>query len=1196
MSAMYSYITTSFKASMVTQSLVCNFTGAKDRNLIITKGNQMEIHVLQSEGLLPITTVPFYGSVVSINAFKPSSSATEDVLFVLTERKHFCVLGWDPTTSNVITRATGNFRDRGRPMERVDVSFVDPGNRMIGMLLFEGFIKVLPIEDNKLKEAFNVRLETSKKLLDVQLLHCTARPTLCTLYEDSHGNRFISTHVIDMKEKDIIDGPWKFRNVELSSRIMIACPAPIGGVILIGDTRVTYFNYVDGKSITEVASVPAAQIVSYGILDPNGSRYLLGDIKGSLYVLVLGIDSNYIVTNVVIDYVGSTNIASSISYLDNGVVYIGSKHGDSQIIKLSSTDASGNCVHVLDSCTNIGPILDMALVQSEKQGYQQIVTCSGALANGSLRIIKSGIGMNLQAAIDVEGVKGMWSLRTSETCMFDKYLVQTFISETRILGIDNEEMSEAEIPGFLCDKSTLYCGNVHGNRLVQVVDCSVRLVDSTTLELVQELNVSPKCINLATGNLHQLVVCISGGEVVYYALNESNVYIQQTVAQLDQDIACVSIRSTTSLSSGAADSMDADNNAHNSLVARYGISDSKLLAVGMWTDNTVRLLSIPSLTEVLRVDLEVDTQARDIMLVSFDDVNSYLFIGFGDGSMNTYNVANVAGEVTLSCKRKVVVGSRPLYFKPFVSDGKLCVFVCTDRPTIIYSKKEGKLAFSTVNSDEITAMSPFDSELFPSCFALSSVSNLTICTIDNVQKIHVDTYNLGESPRRIIHHAASSIYVVLSEKIVKTDRGDELVNRILFFNDNSMDLLHFVELDRLETGVSLCCCTFKDSSAESIVVGTSYNLPDDIEPSKGRILVFDINPSDKRVTMTVTLDVKGGVLAVAPIHGKIVAGIGSTIQLFALSSGSDSAMEVGDKPAELNNAYLPCTLVHEFTHSGYILALFVKVKGDHILVGDILRSLTLLKYNEVDGSKCVLEEIARDYASNTMRACAIMHKEGHYIGAEDFGNIFILNDQSSPGQEPKSKLATSGEYHLSDHINVFCASTHNESQLESADPDLMDSAVNVRVNQRKYNSIFFGTVNGAIGAIIMLNETMFKFFTVVEKCMKSMLGSISGLSHEDSRMFQNNRRSSPKKNFIDGDLVERFLDLSHEDMQAAMKIINSELAEINSSNKSAVDASTSTSIGISSGTVLFGVNGADSFVPLTLDQCISRIEEVKKTW
>ncbi len=47
-----------------------------------------------------------------------------------------------------------------------------------------------------------------------------------------------------------------------------------------------------------------------------------------------------------------------------------------------------------------------------------------------------------QASLDVSGIKGTWSLRPSERSAFDKYLVQSFIGETRILCIDNEELAE----------------------------------------------------------------------------------------------------------------------------------------------------------------------------------------------------------------------------------------------------------------------------------------------------------------------------------------------------------------------------------------------------------------------------------------------------------------------------------------------------------------------------------------------------------------------------------------------------------------------------------------------------------------------------------------------------------------------------------------------------------------------------------
>ena len=46
----------------------------------------------------------------------------------------------------------------GRDLESGQSGFVDPENRVIGMLLCEGLIKIIPIEPTGLKEAFNARL------------------------------------------------------------------------------------------------------------------------------------------------------------------------------------------------------------------------------------------------------------------------------------------------------------------------------------------------------------------------------------------------------------------------------------------------------------------------------------------------------------------------------------------------------------------------------------------------------------------------------------------------------------------------------------------------------------------------------------------------------------------------------------------------------------------------------------------------------------------------------------------------------------------------------------------------------------------------------------------------------------------------------------------------------------------------------
>lgn len=65
--------------------------------------------------------------------------------------------------------------------------------------------------------------------------------------------------------------------------------------------------------------------------------------------------------------------AECITYLDNGVVYIGSRLGDSQLVKLNVVaDASGSYVQVMETFTNLGPIVDMCVVDLERQGQGQV--------------------------------------------------------------------------------------------------------------------------------------------------------------------------------------------------------------------------------------------------------------------------------------------------------------------------------------------------------------------------------------------------------------------------------------------------------------------------------------------------------------------------------------------------------------------------------------------------------------------------------------------------------------------------------------------------------------------------------------------------------------------------------------------------------------------------------------------------------
>ena len=130
-----------------------------------------------------------------------------------------------------------------------------------------------------------------------------------------------------------------------------------------------------------------------------------------------------------------------------------------------------------------------------------------------------------------------------------------------------------------------------------------------------------------------------------------------------------------------------------------------------------------------------------------------------------------------------------------------------------------------------------------------------------------------------IHNAILS---VTSERTIVSDRGEETSNRVLFFDDGgSMQELFVYELDVMEQGISLTSCVFQGSDKEYIVVGTALVIPEEQEPSRGRILVFEIlgerEGEDRRLNLAMEKEAEGAVFSVVVMNGKLVAGVGNKV-------------------------------------------------------------------------------------------------------------------------------------------------------------------------------------------------------------------------------------------------------------------------------------------------------------------------------
>jgi len=409
---MYSYVATSVKPTAVHHALVCQFTSSNDKNLIIGRGNHIEVHTFKENGLQQEQDISLFGRISSMACYRPAG-LDQDVLFVLTERKTFCILGYDNVNRKFITRASGNLKDRvGRELEYGYRTTVDPDGRMIGISIYQGTFKILPISGQNLKEAFNVRLEMLT-YCDIKFLYGCPRPTLCVLFEDNRRGKHIRTQIVDQRDKELQNGPWQHDNLDSTAHTLIPVSSPIHGVIVVGDRVIMYLN---GSGTLQSVVTDTSRMVTYCAIDADGTRYLLGDTNGVLYVLMLHtMNTNGILTvrSLSFDRVGVTSIPENLCYLDNGLLYVGSVFGNSQLIKLhapstattntmeNANKVTADVVEVLEVYPNIGPIVDMCVVQAERKGQNRVVTCSGAFKDGSLRVISSGVGIQEQVSCDL---------------------------------------------------------------------------------------------------------------------------------------------------------------------------------------------------------------------------------------------------------------------------------------------------------------------------------------------------------------------------------------------------------------------------------------------------------------------------------------------------------------------------------------------------------------------------------------------------------------------------------------------------------------------------------------------------------------------------------------------------------------------------------------------------------------------------
>lgn len=644
-----------------------------------------------------------------------------------------------------------------------------------------------------------------------------------------------------------------------------------GGLLVLGETSIKYIDDANNETISKPLD-ESTVFVAWEQVD--GQRWLLADDYGRLFFLMLVLDSQNEVEGWKIDYLGETSRASVLVYLGAGVTFIGSHQGDSQVIRIG--DGS---FEIIQTLSNIAPILDFTIMDlgtregdnythEFSSGQARIVTGSGAFNDGTLRSVRSGVGLEELGVLgEMDHITDMWSLQVASSGDFTDTLVATFVNETRVFRFSPEgEVEELdEFLGFNLSENTLLSCNLPGGRILHVTENGVCIADIESGMTTSSWIPNGQAITSASSNDENLVIVVGGQTMFVMDVKHDLKVTSEKDFGKDNQVSGVTIPS----------------------------SPSQVCITAFPQKAQVSVLSLEELTELQSESLGTTREAfpRAVVLAAIlADSPATLFISMADGSVVTFSYD--ADNHSLTGMNKLILGSEQPTFKKLPrGDGLFNVFATCEHPSLIYGS-EGRIIYSAVNSEGATRVCYFNTEAYPDAIAVATASDLKIALVDKERTTQIQTLPIKATVRRVAYSPAEKAFGIGTIK--RTLRsGAEIVESQFVLADEIMfrqlDAFDLRQDELVESVIRAEMSPQKSQSGEQasrdrFIVGTAYLDDDEEGPIRGRILVFEVD-ANRKLNLRAQQPVKGACRALAMMDNKLVAALVKTVSECRLDRG-----------------------------------------------------------------------------------------------------------------------------------------------------------------------------------------------------------------------------------------------------------------------------------------------------------------------
>ncbi|KAF1821431.1 uncharacterized protein K489DRAFT_432409 [Dissoconium aciculare CBS 342.82] len=1114
------YLAPIHRPSSVRHATRLSFLSADSDDLIVAKANRIELWTTEQRTpeevpvLVLQHTRAIYGRVTLLQKIRPATSTT-DHLFVGTDRYHYFTLSWDAEKKQLNTeKSYVDIAERtSRDSQTGDRINVDPSLRFMTLECYEGVINVIPIahagkgkrkavatqDIGELGDPIPVRvpelaIRSSCFLHKRQAGTKLANPELAVLHEDSENQCRVKVRELEFSsslrpsEEPSSAELEKCKEVngqiELGASHLIALPPPIYGMLIVGETSISYVDEWEYNVKDEVPLDEATVFVAWCAIDDQ--RFALADDYGKLYLLMVETDSRGEYKGLKIDVLGKTSRASTLVYLDGGRIFVGSHQGDSQLISIQPQS-----LEILQTFANIAPILDFTVmdmgnrssdapVNEFSSGQARIVTGSGAFQDGSLRSVRSGVGLEDRGdlgSLDAP-ILGVFGLHSSAAATQVDTLVVSFVAHTRVFVFSEEgDVEEVEqYRGFNLAESTLIASDLPGGRSIQVTGSSVLLTDAEG-GMVLDTWQAPASITAVSISNDAVLVSLQGATLILLDLSGSSV---QERARREfgnnEQVSCISMSPSL----------------------------SRTCVVGFWEGGKVAFLDLESLSTIaIEIVTEEGSVAvpRSLMVAKIlADQPATLFVGLADGNVVTYSIES--SNKLFASRKSIVLGTQQANFAVLPrADGLQNVFATCEHPSLIYGS-EGRIVFSAVTAEDTTCVCSFDSfEPYGRAIAIASNDQLKLATVDEERTTHVQDLYIEETVRRIAYSAELKGFGLGCIKRELTAGVETVSSHFKFVDEIAFKELDSFDLNEDEIIEAVIRAPLEDGSgetAERFVVGTSYLEEPEADSMNGRVIVLEVT-EDRRLKIVAERETKGACRCLDICQGHIVAALVKTVVMFSASHENSSVMRL-DKICSYRTATAPID---------------ISVTGNIIAVTDLMKSLSLIEYKPgIAGISGTLTEVARHF--DTLWGTSVANvAENTYLQSDAEGNLVVLQHEVNGfNASDRRRLRVTSEMLLGEMVNRIRRI------------DVVPTAGAVVIPRA-----FLATVEGSIylfaliapGKQDLLIRMQTKMAEMVQTPGNVPFGRFRGVKTQVRDMGE----EGPNR-FVDGELIERFLDCPPE--------------------------------------------------------------------